>query len=100
MAREAKRSRPSRRSLAAALLVLGACASGTWAWRRPDGTEDPRRLQEDVDACEEYARIADADGRFAWPSSPRPRGGWGSFSFERCMHERSWELRYVDPAAA
>lgn len=88
------------RALAAtlALLSLAACAASTWQWRRPDGSLAEDQLKEDIDACEEYALIADmGHPGFEGTLGARPRGGWGNFSFERCMHERNWALTRVKP---
>jgi hypothetical protein len=84
-----------------AALLLAACSTGGWAWRRAGdaapGGDDPQRLAEDVDHCEWFARIADSDDPFGWTTpSARPWGGWGSYPFEFCMHQRGWELRYVE----
>ena len=85
--------RRARRWVAA--LVLAACSSGSWAWRRPDGSDDPDRLQEDIEACELYAQIAEMNHHeIAWRTA-RPYGGWGSFPFEFCMHQHGWALRQL-----
>jgi hypothetical protein len=84
-----------RRSVALVLLTLAACSSGAWVWRRSDGSGDPQRLREDIDACEEFARTLEDDDPVSWHENARPWGGWGSFPFEVCMHERKWVLNYV-----
>ena len=78
-----------------ALVGMIACSSGGWAWRRADGSYDPKQLDEDIDACEEYRRIAEMRGPFTYSFGARPRGGWGSPEFEFCMSQRDWKLQYV-----
>jgi hypothetical protein len=86
---------------ALALLSLAACASsGRWAWRQPDGSEDPERLQQDVHACEAYVKTVEDNRWTRSTRGARPYGGWGNFDFDFCMHQRNWALRYVPGGAA
>ena len=79
----------------ALLLLAAACAHERLAWRYPDGSYDPERLAEDIDDCEEYTAIAEDDGSFVALGGAREWGGWGNFTFERCMNDRGWVLTSV-----
>jgi hypothetical protein len=92
---DARRAGARRLVAAVAYLALAACATGGWAWRRADGPGDADRLSEDVDACEDHARIAEMGHGLHFRRNPRPWGGWGSFPFEACMHQKGWRLEYV-----
>lgn len=103
----APRTRAARRraravAWAAGLSLLASCAAlrGRLEWRRPDGSEDPLALEQDVAECEELTRISRSSrGPFHAGSSARAYGGWGDFVFEFCMSRRSWTLTHVDGPA-
>lgn len=76
-------------------VACAACGPGRWVWRQPDVPHDPKRLREDIDACEEYRKAAEARGPFGASSGARPVGGWGNANFEFCMNERNWKLQYL-----
>ena len=78
----------------ALLLLAAACAHERLDWRYPDGSYDRKRLAEDIYDCEEHTAIADDDGFVAFGGA-RAWGGWGSFTFERCMNDRGWVLTSV-----
>jgi hypothetical protein len=86
-------------SAALAALVVTACASsGSWAWRRADGSVDSGQLRDDIAQCEEYRQVAEQKGPDA-QFAPRAYGEWGNSSFEYCMGQKHWRLQYVTPGS-
>jgi hypothetical protein len=81
--------------VAPCLLSASACAHERLVWRFPDGSYDPGQVAEDIRACEEHTAIADDDERVVSALGARAYGGWGSFTFEHCMHQRGWVLTRV-----
>lgn len=82
-------------AVALALLAPCACVHERLVWRLPDGSHDSGRLAQDVRACEEYTAVVEDEGPFRAPVGARAYGGWGNFTFERCMHVKGWVLTSV-----
>jgi hypothetical protein len=91
------------KALVAMLAFFGvvACASsGQWAWRRHDGSVDPKELAADIDACEAYRETTEAGRGPRNQFSARGYGDWGNSAFEFCMERKKWELEYVKGGAS
>jgi hypothetical protein len=82
-------------ALLVALMALGGCGHDRLDWRYPDGSYDPKHLDRDVWECEEFTAITDEKSLFVTAPGARQWGGWGNFTFERCMGERGWVLTRV-----
>jgi len=77
-------------------LLATGCAKTPelWHWESQDDGPSEQRRSEDIYECERYARQVDMDGPLDDYSRGRNYGGWGNFSFERCMESRGWRLVY------